>query len=681
MAWSLARAAPGDGATAASLLHDLAPWVAARLADESSPPQHTAAPPQHQPRLSAAQQQRRSLDHGRAVATLCWAYGTAYASIRHRPLLDALAGGALAAAPWLTPQGLCHCAWGLARMGHADVAVLRAMGDAWVDQPRGCAPIDAATLMYALQLAGCRHERVISRVRAMVLSADATAALGADTRALPSLAWSLASLAYGASDASLPSLPATGPAGSSSSGNGDACFHDTPLWTALEALLTAAARELDPQGLAMAACAFATARHDAPAALAALSQAALPLVKARAFSPQQLSMLAFALGSAPTVAAHSPHASMRDVTRALLDAVHGARAHWHTWTERELANAAWGLAVGGLPTWSPQFVALRAELALRAGDASMGCVPHLAQLHQVEQLAAVQMQQQHGQQQQDGWIGVASSSSSVDDVASSSPGPAGDAAAAATFAASPTSRLFQSLFDMGAGRASARSTWDALVRGRASPGSWSAFQRDVAGTVMTLCASPPYAPGGPPLACEYVPSDCAQSLDVAWPDVKCAIEVDGPLHFSANTRLPLGATRLKRHLLASAGWTVASVPFYAWDRLGATQEQKQRYLRDLFVSSGIHDALLMYRQQQQMQSPQLDEPAPPATERSAAQHTSTPSARRRMDELTLALARTGSRGARGPRAALKDVLAARVARAAAGGDLPSVPRPGDTDAA
>ena len=612
IAWSLARATPADGATATALLKDLAPWVVTRLEASTAAVAGTADD---------------QIDFSRSVATLCWAYGTA-GTVRDAALLDALAAGAMTCRRGLTTQGLCHVAWGLARLDHTDAAVLTAMGDSWVDAD-GCAPIDAATLMYALTLAGCRHERVIARVRALVLSPSGSASLAGDSRALPSLAWSLASLAYGVPSSFDTATTVVGEA------SGEA-VHDDELWTALEELLVERSAQLDPQGLTMAASAVTTARHDSPRVLAAVASAAMPLVKAGAFSAQQLSMLAFALGSAPDVSADSKSRHVVELMHALLDAVHAAQGQWHTWSERELANTAWGLAVGGINTWCPAFVDLRAALARRAADESLNSVPHLAQMHQVEQVAAMQQ-----------------SSSSANTLLLRDNDVDADAATL------PASHLFHALFQTGVGRLTARRAWDSLMRGRTSPGAWSALQRDVAGCVMTVCANA--YPGGPPVVCEFVPSDIAQSLDVAWPAIKCALEVDGPLHFAANTRRPLGATRLKRQLLAHAGWKCISVPYYAWDRLGSTPEQKEQYIQQLFISFGIHDALQTYLQKQQEQRVVVfSEP------KETADASTEPRVQRdRRDELSLAMARTGTRASHGARAALKDVLASRVSRATA----------------
>ena len=75
------------------------------------------------------------------------------------------------------------------------------------------------------------------------------------------------------------------------------------------------------------------------------------------------------------------------------------------------------------------------------------------------------------------------------------------------------------------------------------------------------------------------------------------IEVDGPYHFAANTRYPLGATRLKRKLLwlaaRAAGGRCACVPYWEWEALAPAL--RADYLRallrlDLVTDRGL-DAL------------------------------------------------------------------------------------------
>lgn len=46
-----------------------------------------------------------------------------------------------------------------------------------------------------------------------------------------------------------------------------------------------------------------------------------------------------------------------------------------------------------------------------------------------------------------------------------------------------------------------------------------------------------------------------------------ALEVDGPHHFTANTRALGGGTAARHRLLNAAGWAVVSVPYFLWAAL------------------------------------------------------------------------------------------------------------------
>jgi hypothetical protein len=85
---------------------------------------------------------------------------------------------------------------------------------------------------------------------------------------------------------------------------------------------------------------------------------------------------------------------------------------------------------------------------------------------------------------------------------------------------------------------------------------------------------------------EFMTADALFRIDIAFPQAKVAVEVDGPLHFSNNTRLPLGSTAIRRRLLEQSGWTVVSVPFFEWDPLASSKE-RQKYLTDKLKTSGV----------------------------------------------------------------------------------------------
>ncbi len=72
------------------------------------------------------------------------------------------------------------------------------------------------------------------------------------------------------------------------------------------------------------------------------------------------------------------------------------------------------------------------------------------------------------------------------------------------------------------------------------------------------------------------------SVDIALPDYKVAIEVDGPTHFTrTRPRRPLGPTLMKQRHLEGAGWVVVSVNADDWD-VQESWQQKMCVLRDLF---------------------------------------------------------------------------------------------------
>ncbi|MEL6341468.1 MAG: RAP domain-containing protein, partial [Myxococcota bacterium] len=78
------------------------------------------------------------------------------------------------------------------------------------------------------------------------------------------------------------------------------------------------------------------------------------------------------------------------------------------------------------------------------------------------------------------------------------------------------------------------------------------------------------------------------SLDLADPDAKRAIEVDGPFHYlqdaTTGEYVVNGATRFKSRLLRRLGWDVMHVPFFEWDALQGGEAQ-DTYLRSKLASS------------------------------------------------------------------------------------------------
>jgi len=59
------------------------------------------------------------------------------------------------------------------------------------------------------------------------------------------------------------------------------------------------------------------------------------------------------------------------------------------------------------------------------------------------------------------------------------------------------------------------------------------------------------------------------SLDLAQPESKLAVEVDGPSHYlkdlSSGKNVVNGATRFKTRQLRSFGWTVTRISFFDWN--------------------------------------------------------------------------------------------------------------------
>ena len=69
------------------------------------------------------------------------------------------------------------------------------------------------------------------------------------------------------------------------------------------------------------------------------------------------------------------------------------------------------------------------------------------------------------------------------------------------------------------------------------------------------------------------------SLDLAQPESKLAVEVDGPSHYLrdlfSGRNVVNGATRFKSRQLHGFGWTVAHISFFDW---GKKSESERRQL-------------------------------------------------------------------------------------------------------
>lgn len=93
---------------------------------------------------------------------------------------------------------------------------------------------------------------------------------------------------------------------------------------------------------------------------------------------------------------------------------------------------------------------------------------------------------------------------------------------------------------------------------------------------------------GVPHACEQLTADGMLSIDIAIPAPEggpgIALEVDGPSHYTVNTRLHMGAELARDWLLRARGYAVVSVAGHEWWRL--RWEGKQQLLRDLLAEAG-----------------------------------------------------------------------------------------------
>lgn len=56
-------------------------------------------------------------------------------------------------------------------------------------------------------------------------------------------------------------------------------------------------------------------------------------------------------------------------------------------------------------------------------------------------------------------------------------------------------------------------------------------------------------------------------VDIAIPERKLIIEVDGPTHFFRDSVRVTGNTVMKHRMLRDMGWEVVSIPFLAWESL------------------------------------------------------------------------------------------------------------------
>ncbi|GIL80038.1 hypothetical protein Vretifemale_9216 [Volvox reticuliferus] len=84
--------------------------------------------------------------------------------------------------------------------------------------------------------------------------------------------------------------------------------------------------------------------------------------------------------------------------------------------------------------------------------------------------------------------------------------------------------------------------------------------------------------------------------------VRIAVEVDGPSHFTANTRQPLSPTIYRRRCLEDRGWVVVNVPYWRWNQCRTATgggsspspgpaEQEEALLLELMREAGLGEVI------------------------------------------------------------------------------------------
>jgi len=67
-------------------------------------------------------------------------------------------------------------------------------------------------------------------------------------------------------------------------------------------------------------------------------------------------------------------------------------------------------------------------------------------------------------------------------------------------------------------------------------------------------------------------------VDFALPELRVAVQMDGPKRFCHNSKRPLGKTLLKKRLLMQSQWAVASIPYHEWNSSGKHQRTFLKHL-------------------------------------------------------------------------------------------------------
>ena len=84
------------------------------------------------------------------------------------------------------------------------------------------------------------------------------------------------------------------------------------------------------------------------------------------------------------------------------------------------------------------------------------------------------------------------------------------------------------------------------------------------------------------------PGVLTADLQVEWRGDPIIVEVDGPSHFTLNTKRPLGKTLARNLLLLHRKPRLATVPFFDWDPLRAANGNLEEYLEATLDHARAH---------------------------------------------------------------------------------------------
>ena len=88
-------------------------------------------------------------------------------------------------------------------------------------------------------------------------------------------------------------------------------------------------------------------------------------------------------------------------------------------------------------------------------------------------------------------------------------------------------------------------------------------------------------------------SDGQLAIDVALPDRRFAIEINGPTHYGrgGDTQRPSAATRQRERQLRREGWLLRSVPWWEWEKLGGNAGRQEAYVRAVVESLEVESRI------------------------------------------------------------------------------------------